>query len=146
MTAQEILNLIKTVDPADIAKMDEIDARVWCYLNHDTHEFLGRGKFEYSYADPNQDAESGIYNTRAEKYTRSRDVLKTIRPSGWYVGGIYDDAATGQYDNGYYFILRNKLKTGETARHQMAYGMPTEELAELHAIIQAIEYERNISK
>ncbi len=115
MTAAEILKLIETVDPADSAGMDEIDAAVADYL--------------------------GLRYAPVE-YTRSRDALKAVRPEGWYVGGIYDANATGQYDDGYYFILRNKLKTGEVARHQLAYRMPTEELAELHAIIQAIEYER----
>lgn len=32
-TAQEILKLIESVDPADTAKLDEIDARVVCYVN-----------------------------------------------------------------------------------------------------------------
>jgi hypothetical protein len=33
MTAAEtILKIIENVDPADTAKLDEIDARVWCWL------------------------------------------------------------------------------------------------------------------
>lgn len=131
MTAQKILELIESVDPSDVAALDEIDARVWCFVNG--HVFRGmphRNYFIYSeecyyYYVPE---DNGTTN-----YTRSRDALKAIRPSGvrnWSIG-------------------MNKRKQFGAA---MEYAgsvtfyppddMPTEELAELHAIIQAIEYER----
>jgi hypothetical protein len=36
--AETILKMIETVDPTDTAKLDEIDARVWCWLKG--HEYL----------------------------------------------------------------------------------------------------------
>jgi hypothetical protein len=68
-------------------------------------------------------------------YSRSRDAVKSIRPEGcfvrindcghemdWFIAEVFEDDKYGS-------VLTPKL--------------PTEELAELHAIISAIEYERN---
>ena len=69
------------------------------------------------------------------QYTRSRDALKQIRPDGkimWCFFENYPEGARARaeifHDHG-----DNPIQTG---------WFPTEELAELHAIIQAIEYER----
>ena len=116
MTAKQILELIESVDPKDTDKLDEIDARVeW---------FLGVSVEPMS---------TGLY-----KYTRSRDALKQIRPDGkimWCFFENYPEGARARaeifHDHG-----DNPIQTG---------WFPTEELAELHAIIQAIEYERSIA-
>jgi len=110
---EEILKLIETVDPSNTKKLDEIDNLVWNYLH----------------------PSGGSYESRMEgipAYCSSRDVLKAIRPEGWYfqTNPWYNGCGynAGTFDEGIKFIN--------------ADGLPTEELAELHAIIQAIEYER----
>lgn len=140
MTAQEILKLIEEVSPDDTAKLDEIDARVMAYLEgwkfedyvrmyneERTHAFtLGEGEILFTV-----------------HYTRSRDALKAIRPEGWRlsVDGI---AWVGVETKN---ISQDKfacsLLNWKRDAFINSYGLPTEELAELAAIIQAIEYERN---
>jgi hypothetical protein len=66
------------------------------------------------------------------KYTRSRDALKAIRPEGFYFnGGFVGKYAEYEADN--FSIPRIKFNSGDKL---------TEELAELHAIIQAVAFER----
>jgi len=68
------------------------------------------------------------------QYTRSRDALKAIRPEGWQLKmNILPDRALYQIKH---------LKSGDL----MATELPTEELAELHSIIQAIEHERSTAQ
>jgi len=80
------------------------------------------------------------------KYTRSRDVLKTIRPEKWIpklsrsgrfdrVGEDYRFREWGEFD----FVLHGEENEDWK---QVVASAKTEELAELHAIIQAIEWER----
>jgi hypothetical protein len=76
---ETILGMIRTVDPADTAKMDEDDARVYCYtgnlvyLNHDKHPVSA----EFSDAGP-------AWSTfTCQRFTRSRDALN---PSGLAAG------------------------------------------------------------
>lgn len=109
VSAAEILKMIETVDPADTAKLDEIDARVLEYINA-----------------------NGIIHRWSSrlKYTRSRDALKAIRPEGW------------TYSCG--FVGHARLCSVKRGAAFHAEKLPSEELAELHAIIQAIEYERGI--
>ena len=129
--ASKILELIETVNPDDSDALDEIDARAWCWVknkNIDEH-------FEL-------DAFNGVWVISKEikiqdnfQYTRSRDALKSIRPEGWAISGNY------QYKWGLHTIFLYKWGM-ENASFESKM-LPTEELAELHAIIQAIEYERN---
>lgn len=149
---ETILKMIETVDPADTAKLDEIDARVWCYLEgatfgktaqhggqvwclKDGPGFPDGGKWydmDHHYID--KDAwDHGRVN---HHFTRSRDALKAIRSEGWIVGICLKIKPKG-YCAGLYKI------SGKTdiAIEQLE-SLPTEELAELHAIIQAIEYDR----
>lgn len=148
MTAQELLKMIETVDPNDTAKLDEIDARFWCWING--HNFLYRGKEKWpsmqDFIGSNRDnfyvrhganeKQSGF--DYVPTYTRSRDQLKQIRPDGWKflmcLKPIERQWQCSMYD----------------PQHDGIYSqspmLHTEELAELHAIIQAIEYERSIAK
>jgi hypothetical protein len=127
--AETILNMIETVDPTDTAKLDEIDARVCCYAK--------------GYEFEQMDGDSNLYWAMmphdrhvclsTPKYTRSRDALKAIRPEALglenYVGrGGVTDA------NAFFYLNHQKV--------HFRYTGDTEELAELHAIIQAIEYDR----
>lgn len=128
MSAQEILKLIEEVDPNDTAKLDEIDARVWCYIHGERYAFneaLSEHGFNNGYG--------GITSTKARKarkYTRSRDALKAIRPDGFWPIKLYKDC------NVFRFELTNGSRIASSA------WLETEELAELHAIIQAIFWDR----
>jgi len=133
---QELLKLIENVDPADTAKLDEIDARVDAYLGEKNFiEVIDKhrdGSVIWQSDEP-----AGPVNKlySAMPVTRSRDALKAIRPEGWVVAG-------GTSRAGYIeFMTENTcdLKNYEAFRSRRC---KTEELAELHAILQAIDYER----
>lgn len=132
MTAELILKMIEDVSPDDTAKLDEIDARVGFYLgDHKNLEEYYKGK------DQNAKIEHAIFWGHITKYTRSRDALKAIRPEGCWVERIIQHKTSKNWDCtiaiiGEVFSVSDKAIT-----------LPTEELAELHAIIQAIEYERS---
>lgn len=119
--ATEILRMIEEVSPDDTAKLDEIDARVQPYV----------------------DAALGVYETemgyQPRKYTRSRDALKAIRPGAWY---WFANSSPGS--NNIFSI--HKETSGPSGWYEPCFSsqiLPTEELAELHAIIQAIEHDRS---
>lgn len=132
MSAQDILKMIEEVDPNDTAKLDEIDARVWCFLNNRAfHGMTDKGQFYYNLHYPLSMAhpKEGII-----EYARSRDTLKAIRPEGWH----------------YFIDSRGGCKLWSVdctrpefhAQNNNCGMLRTEELAELHAIIQAIDFER----
>lgn len=145
--ASEILELIENVDPEDSAALGEIDARVWCWL--EGYKYIGeyeieRGPniagnfrkepcFKYSGKEGEEHTQEyfHFYCEMPHAYTSSRDALKSIRPQGWYfiIKHCY-------LEKDYWAQCTN------TDQIFTADGFPTEELAELHAIIQAIEYER----
>jgi hypothetical protein len=116
MTAQKILNLIENVDPNDSAALDEIDAK--------THMF---------WMDCQDYPAPSWPSMGKPKYTRSRDALKSIRPDGWAfeISALQD--AYVCHLNSTNISFRFDIDSAE---------LTTEELAELHAIIQAIAHER----
>lgn len=134
MTAAEILRMVETVSPDDTAKLDEIDARVLCYLNNwEFKQFEGswiRCVGGYKFLRSND----CFYRSR--EYTRSRDALKQIRPEGWEfnIERIANPTQRFKYQC-IAFRPGSLIELTENAG-------PTEELAELHAIIQAIKFER----
>lgn len=110
---KQILEMIESVDVNDTAKLDEIDARVWCWLYHPE---IPWDKVRLS----------GRYN-----YCGSRDALKAIRPEGW----IWDITA------GHTTSMAAASKYGDDkAKTRAMHG--TEELAELQVILMAIAHER----
>ncbi len=123
---EEILKMIEAVDPSDTAKLDEIDARVYVYVWGTStscefgvcHWLIGSGAGDLFAAD---------------EFTRSRDALKTIRPAGWWI-----ETSNSPYCKIEKPPERSPWKSTVFYAPQVA----TEELAELHAIIQAIAYER----
>lgn len=121
--AQEILRLIETVDPADFAKLDEIDLQVHLYI--DTKKPTSAGASAQGFFGP-------------PEYTRSRDALKAIRPEGWYFGVRHAPL--------YLAEINFDCKASSKQKHIYGPTLPTEELAELHAIIQAIEFERKTNE
>ena len=122
MTAQEILAMIEAVDPADTAKLDEIDRWVCRYVHGMSEGF------------------NGTYEPEKHRYTSSRDALKAIRPKGYsvYIQKTTSCMCTMEYVT-YGALDEDKIKPQKLVT---ARNLPTEELAELHAIIQAIAYER----
>jgi hypothetical protein len=117
ITANEILRLIESVSPDNQSALDEINDKVCIYIR-------GIGRHQY------------IGNS---DYCSSRDALKQIRPHG-FCFSLYGTEA------GYSI---NARLTGEPLERHRYFAspdkMPTEELAELHAILQAIEHARNAS-
>lgn len=117
--ADTILKMIEAVDPTDTAKLDAINARF----------------FEWSRLHSNK----GNWDV-----TRSRDALKAIRPYGWrfeVMSGIAGTPFWASYEkprpqpDGTIFRGLNDAEFFGNA-------FLTEELAELYAIIQAIEHDR----
>ena len=127
----ELLKFIESVDPLDLDALNEIDSRVWCFL-HGGHIEKARGSGRRIIVTKNAAGnESVIDSWDINQYTRSRDALKSIRPEGWYI------SVTAYLEGGYCATLVNTkgFKTDYLC-------LPTEEIAELRAIIQAIEHER----
>jgi len=163
---KEILELIENVDPDDTAKLDEIDARVAEYLglysyweSKHEHYNIDYKDGESSTAFPCHAAYDGYdpstgkkksfpkifpysyffdWSGRFPQYTRNRSALKVIRPEGWLVGKIWEPMpgafSCELYQKEYGFGAPDLIKS--------AWKLPTEELAELHAILQAIHHDR----
>lgn len=144
MEAQTILKMIEEVSPDDTEKMDEIDARVWCFVNLRDPEsdcWIGGEK-------KNQWQAAYMYHDSME-YTRSRDALKAIRPDGWEFQADVRFACDIKPEGVLYrfwAMLPDWAKWNPVDNRWIqnieSPKLPTEELAELHAIIQAIDYER----
>jgi hypothetical protein len=132
---EQILKMIEEVSPDDTAKLDEIDAMVWCYLLKVTfHHMIADYEGDTAYRWSVTAKEAQAISQDALEYTRSRDALKAIRPEGYTI-------------RDYHFLPCFGWKvsicgSADKAIDFTAKDLPTEELAELHAIIQAIAYER----
>jgi hypothetical protein len=121
---KKILKMIEAVDPSDDAGMDDIDELVFRYCGNGCYPaipLLRRLIYWYS---------------KFPRYTRSRDALKAIRPEGWITYKHGQDMATGVWIT----VLVNLDYGGKNAKS--SGEQLTKELAELHAIIQAIAHER----
>lgn len=123
--AEEILTMIENVSTEMIgmrtanndinARLNEIDTRVRLYV----HQISGFKTI------------AGL----APQYTCSRDALKRIRPEGW--DWLID------FHYGTPFVRMGKKFPKDHANAEvLTPALASEELAELHAIIQALEYER----
>lgn len=125
-----ILNMIENVNPDDTEKLDEIDARVLCYVNNSNpngEAWLGDEKTTVWRAN--------LFIGKCNIYTRSRDALKSIRPDGLAVA-IWSNGRCTKWVCG---------ASKDADNPMTSVSLPTEELAELHAIIQAIAYERGLN-
>ncbi|GAB3282951.1 hypothetical protein GCM10027347_59590 [Larkinella harenae] len=129
--AQTILRMIETVDPAHTGILDVIDAKVTFYLK-------GLSLRRRNLGDETPAIAAITFeSSEFRNYTRSRDVLKAIRPQGCYIRVGHD----GEGPDPDLFICEMLYNLAEPAIKTPPF--PTEELAELHAIIQAIAYERS---
>lgn len=133
--AQKILDLIESVDPKDTDTLDEIDARTREFVTGQEYisQFVSEhGTRWYTHMEEGEEVSDFV----SDKYTRSRDALKAIRPEGW----IFHHSLAGESGHIYAGFKRGtNLQVISAADNRL----PTEELAELHAIIQATEYERS---
>ena len=123
--------LIETVDPDDTDKLDEIDARVWCYIDKTKHLLHTDGHATtINWKGDN----ITYYSNFIPKYTRSRDALKAIRPDIFSPVCLRYNQIMSLWEFQLFAFGYNYKITSPF--------LPTEELAELHAIIQAIAWER----
>lgn len=123
--ANKILEMIEEYDPTeDTCTLDEINDRVHCYAN----------QREYT--------RGSVLTPFWERPTTSRDALKAIRPDGWDFN-IYVDYTS---DNHTLNMWQAKRYVGGDIPRVLVLvktpNLPTEELAELHVIIQSIKWER----
>lgn len=143
---ETILRMIEEVDPKDENALREIDARVHCWYNYRDCEFISMVQNEKYYFQKDNDGCVITNLSYVPPYTTSRDAIKSIRPDGW---GTHFTTATKEplkfwamlrTDNpedkikGNYGVFKNDIWFDADS--------PSEELAELHATIQAIAYER----
>ena len=138
---KELLELIESVDHDDNGALQKIDARVFCYINHFEFVECERTDFKYMEQDYYQLIFKRPGNTinnyeNASRdlpcYCNSRDTLKRIRPEGYIHGGHDGDDPQA---------FKFEFVTPYPCKCFVGYGK-TEELAELHAIIQAIGHQR----
>ena len=124
--------------------LDEIDARVFFFKEYDGkvlfHKIDNGATFYYNPGDEENCYKYGNYYGTwvAPQYTRSRDALKAIRPEGgWW--------EINTYSAGAFCFCQMDAWRKEPWFKSPGVGkyLPTEELAELHAIVQAIEWERS---
>lgn len=130
-----IMKMIEEVSPDDAAKLDEIDARVWCYLHG--YKFAACKHDRIFVLDEYQCEIEKLNGVCFLKYTRSRDALKAIRPLNF-------EFPLDVLTNGAGFVFGYGCPAFNNGTFLAGYKkpLPTEELAELHAIIQAIAHER----
>jgi len=147
---EKLLDMIENVDKDDTETLDEIDARFWLYLYNPNQQFCGLEKLGFRHKGENQFEVLQMYQDtdNFESYTRSRDALKDVRPEGWWIESIFlplidshglvinDDLQFAECD------MTRYIQGGNFNRPQVSGEGATEALAELHAITQAIQYER----
>lgn len=146
--AKKILEMINSVDPADAVRLDEIDALCWCYVYK--QEYVGHRRIDPVWKTvchvPKHDNENGLQvgfkwadcasvAAWAKEYTRSRDALKAIRPEG-YTLSLNTIVLMANWES---YATLTEAGGGYQTKPEC---LPTEELAELYAVIQCIEYER----
>lgn len=136
-TAQEILEMIESVDPSDENVLLGIDARVWAYLNLQGDfriSFSSGGATHYRHNSWPATAQTILRHSFSNpKVTTSRDALKRIRPKLFSFDINTIDEHVG--------VIVRSVSFYKGAGFESPI-LPTEELAELHAIVQAIEHER----
>ncbi len=137
--SKEILELIERVLPDDTAAMDEIDARVWCFVKELAFEEI-ESNWCWFILD-------GIRSKRPmdymAKYTRSLDAQEAIDTNGWF----FDISNILPYpwkDNTVITRCR-AYKWGPFCISPKSFrsDLSIEVLARLHAKIQIVDYERN---
>jgi len=133
MTAKKILEMIEGVSPDDTDTLDEIDTHVYVFLKlYDGFKYTISASgcsVTYRHNDWLETYPSTLYHLFDNHlYTRSRDALKAIRPDGATI-----NIAVNHNDTASAWLMLKEITFN-------ARNLPTEELAELHVIIQALEW------
>lgn len=132
--AKELLTMIEGVDCGDTSQLAEINARAACcfynkeYDSHNANDMCEHTIAFFKVKDPVN--EFDCLGT-IQNYATSRDALKVARPEGWEIR-IYN-YCTDSPPKAHCGIQKGK-------RHFSGDSLPTEELAEFHAIVQAWIY------
>lgn len=132
--AQKILGMIESVDPADTDTLDEIDARFCAFKENATYTSHHHHNKWFGFRVHAKEWNAAA--TNQPYFTRSRDALKSVRPGGYWFCTYQD--ATGSRCG-----MMAKKEAEMASEKVFVNGFPTEELAELHAIVQAIDCGRN---
>lgn len=139
--AQKILDMIEAVDPEDTDKLDEIDARVCAWLHHEPYfsHRVSDGWNQYGipinarlFTKSPSEQPNGF--SMVAPYTRSLNVIKANQPEGY---AIY---CAGEDPSWKADLIRTKAE-GSVDCFSVR-DMPTEELARLYVVIDAIAHER----
>lgn len=152
MTAQQILKMIEKIDPNHMVSLNAIDVCVEQYLQKNDKLEIRRLTHSDSSSDCvyiATDKCGSKFQVLIPQYTRSRDALKQIRPANYKPYNILNDFIGCKKNKNHWYFELQKINDDGTmfgGINNISFegeDLPTEELAELHAIIQAIEYERN---
>lgn len=129
--AQTILKMIESVDPKDTDTLDEIDCRFDAFLR--LVDFIGHDYGCYY--------KSNIREKRIclRQYTRSRNALKAVRDAeleGWWFNISIEHTGRASCEA----VLIVPITEEYSIPKKL---LPTECLAEAHAIVQGIEWKRS---
>lgn len=147
--AKTILDMIEQFPAKEMASFEvwqrhlEINARVYFYMNQNEHRYYGTvDNYCTGVAITFNGGSKGLA-ARHRDYCSSRDALKSIRPQGWSLS-LTPNVCVFTKDGDVVEVLksddRGDVSIFRTVRSK--WNLPTEELSELHAVIQAIEHER----
>lgn len=131
--AKELLTMIEAVDCEDRVTMVEINCLFWCCLQD--KRWMGN-YIDGDDAYVNEDKSINYIGIHYQPYASSRDALKAARPPEWKV------IAEGYADQ-FVFELTKCVPAADDYLEDIEVSspyMPTEELAEFHAIVQAWIY------
>jgi hypothetical protein len=142
---ETILRMIGEVDPKDEKALLDINARVWAFMNLNDDfkiHFDKEGRAYYRHNSWASEHQSILrHSFDMPKYTTSRDAIKSIRPDGWFTE-VRIFTLKDLDDWGFRSHIYQYKKTDGKIFSLESPPLVTEELAELHATIQAIAYER----
>lgn len=133
--AQKILDMIENVDPSDTDTLDEIDARVWCFINQKEINGIS-GRYVRHHAHNNKETKE-LHTIVSTEYTRSRDASMSIKTNN----GVYLWVSKAAGNSPYFYRPEHKLWGTFVITHWTRPLIPTENLAYLHGKIQTLIYE-----
>jgi hypothetical protein len=126
---KELLKLIEEVNVNDFRTLDFIDVKFDCLLENNEIEVVdGEMTIDGNF----------VFQEDFPQYTRSRDALKAIRPEGWAFTVSMNENGDSLAQA---FKGCNRNAPADVELRSPLENRLTEELAELHAIIQALIWE-----
>lgn len=133
MRIEDARTVLVLLDDFDTVLADEINARIW---------FLVGGIYQTGLISAYDDFDAALQHAidfgNAPKYTTSRDALKSIRLDGWWAQLSFHSSVS--LDDISFPDRWSCCLWHENFPFKISRELPTEELAELHAIIQTFIY------